>query len=249
MSAKGETEGMAGISKNAGSSCRTVAIHQPNYLPWLGYFRKIARSDVFVFFDNVQMPIGKSLVNRNKVLTATGAQWLTVPTRRSSEGKSIAETPIVDGSWVRKHLKTLELSYSGSPWLEPTLEIMRRAFDSRPKTIASLNVALIEDFVHFLGLPDTRFVRATDMALENSGAQTIVEILEKTGATTYLTGSGAGSMRHLDIEDLSARRIKADILSAEFAEYTQRFEPFEANLSFVDALLNIGPDATVSLLT
>ncbi len=248
MSAAAETGRQGGSSADVKSGRKTVAIHQPNYLPWLGYFRKIARSDVFVFFDNVQMPIGKSLVTRNKLRTAAGALWLTVPTRRSSDGKPIAETPIVDGGWARKHLKTLELNYSGSPWLQPTLDIMKRAFDDRHETIADLNVALIQEFARFIGLPDTLFMRATDMALENSGAQTIVEILEKTGATNYLTGSGSGSMRHLDVEDLSARGIKTDILSTQFAEYPQKFEPFEANLSFVDALLNIGPDATVNLL-
>ena len=136
MSAAGDSGVTAAVSNGAVSGCRTVAIHQPNYLPWLGYFRKIARSDVFVFFDNVQMPIGKSLVTRNKIRTAKGAQWLTVPTRRSSDGKPIAETSIVEGGWSRKHLKALEINYSGSPWLTPTLDIMQRAFDARPETIA-----------------------------------------------------------------------------------------------------------------
>jgi hypothetical protein len=74
-----------------------VSIHQPNYLPWLAYFRKIADADRFVFFDNVQMPIGKSLVSRNRVKTAQGVRWLTVPTDRLpiSTSRSSAPSPSI----------------------------------------------------------------------------------------------------------------------------------------------------------
>lgn len=226
----------------------TVGIHQPNYLPWLGYFRKIAQSDIFVFFDNVQMPIGKSLVTRNRIRTANGVQWLTVPTQRSSSGLPIAETPIVAGNWGRKHVKTLRLSYSGSPWLDPVLDILERAYTGQYETIADLNARLIEDLAGFAGIEDTQYFRATEMSLENSGAATIVEILEKTAATNYLTGSGAGSQRHLDTEDLAARGIETEVLSTRFSEYPQKAEPFEPNLSFIDALLNVGPEATIRLL-
>ena len=227
---------------------KTVAIHQPNYLPWLGYFRKIVQSDTFVFFDNVQMPMGKSLVTRNRIRTVTGAQWLTVPTRRSGSGKPIAETTVVEGNWKRKHLKTLSLAYSGSPWLNPALEILERAFDRGHETIADLNIMLVRDFATFVGVQGTKYLRATEMELENYGAETIVEILERTNATNYLTGSGAGSFRYLDVDSLAERGIKTDMLSTEFAEYAQKYDPFESNLSFLDALLNIGPEATRKLL-
>lgn len=225
-----------------------MAIHQPNYIPWLGYFRKVAQADVFVFFDNVQMPIGKSLVSRNRVRTPNGVQWLTVPTRRSSEGKPISETPIAEGNWAQKHLKTLRLAYSGSPWLDPVLGILDTAFSQERTKIADLNIAVIREIAAFIGIQNSDYLRATDLNLEKTGAATIVEILEATDATTYLTGTGAGSMRHLDVEFLASQGVETETLSTEFREYSQKFSPFEANLSVIDALLNVGPEETKALL-
>ena len=85
---------------------RIVSIHQPNYLPWLGYFRKVAVSDIFIFFDNVQMPGGKSFVSRNRIKTKNGLQWLSVPVY--GKGKlPISSVLLADNKWKRKHLKTL----------------------------------------------------------------------------------------------------------------------------------------------
>src|SRR3954465_564030 len=100
-----------------------VGIHQPNYLPWLGYFRKVVKSDVFVFFDNVQMPMGKSFVTRNQVKTIAGPLWLTVPVKKHADPGLIRDARIVAGPWRRKHIGTLRSAYAGSPWLDDTCGI------------------------------------------------------------------------------------------------------------------------------
>ncbi len=226
----------------------TVAIHQPNYLPWLGYFRKIAQSDVFVFYDNVQMPMGKSLVTRNCFKTQQGLRWLTVPSAKSGTPGLISETEVVRGNWPGKHIGSLKNWYAGSNCLDEVSDILTRAFESACPTIADLNIQLIVSLCEFVGICDTRFVIASQMSHGTVGSESILPILTEIGASEYLTGQGAGSMRHLDTEQLSRRGIEAMFLSTAFLEYPQKHGAFEANLSAIDALLNIGPSEFKKLL-
>jgi hypothetical protein len=225
-----------------------VGIHQPNYLPWLGYFQKIALSDAFVFFDNVQMPGGKSFVSRNRVLTPQGPLWLTVPIARTSAPRRIAEVPIAGDKWLFKHLRTLEHAYTGSPWRDDVLSCLTPVLRAGPENIADLNIALIEAISRLIGL-EARFLRATTLDLKEEGADSIPEILALTAATIYVTGAGAGTQRYLDTEALAERGIETRFLPASVPTYPQSREPFEANLSIVDALFNIGPDSCRTLLT
>jgi hypothetical protein len=225
-----------------------VGIHQPNYLPWLGYFRKIAMCDTFVFFDNVQMPGGKSYVSRNEIKTPQGRLWLTVPVSDKGEGTLIASARIADQRWQRKHLKTLEMNYAASPWKTLIRDEIAPVLEIEHNCIADLNCALIEQISRIIGISEVKFVRATHLDLEATGADSIVEILDQLGATTYWTGSGAGSMRHLDMDAFTSRGIKTDFVSGDFPDYRQFHRDFEGNLSILDALLCLGPDATRVLL-
>lgn len=225
-----------------------VAIHQPNYLPWLGYFHKISAVDTFVFFDNVQMPIGKSFVSRNRIKTPQGAHWLTVPTHRDSDGRPIAETGIQPGNWPRKHLMTIRTAYAGSPWLEPLLDALQREFGTGEGTIADLNIRLVRMCVGFMGLTAVKFLRATEMGLESNGAESVYEILERAGAKTYVTGAGAGTQRTINEDVLANRGIEVRYLPGAYPPYTQRHGAFIENLSILDALLNCGPENTKTLI-
>lgn len=225
-----------------------VSIHQPNYLPWLGYFRKIAQSDVFVFYDNVQMPMGKSLVTRNRFKSQQGPRWLTVPSSKSGTPGLISETEIVPGNWPGKHLGSLRNWYAGSDCLNEVLEIMERSYESSDSTVADLNMQLIVSLCEYVGIRDTQFVVASRMSHSTVGSESILPILVEIGASQYLTGQGAGSMRHLDTEGLLDRGIETKFLSTEFPEYPQKHGDFEPNLSAVDALLNTGPTAFRKLL-
>lgn len=225
-----------------------VAIHQPNYLPWLGYFQKLAIADTFVFFDNVQMPIGKSYVSRNRIKTPQGAHWLTVPTNRDSDGRPIAETCIQPGNWPRKHLMTIRAAYVGSPWLESLLASLQREFGDGNGTIADLNIRLIRMLTQFMGLTGVTFLRASEMGLASAGAESVYEILARTSATNYVTGTGTGTQRTIDETILASRGIAVQYLPSTYPVYPQRHGLFIENLSVLDALLNCGPEGTKTLI-
>jgi hypothetical protein len=217
-----------------------VAIHQPNYLPWLGYFRKIAKCDVFVYFDNVQMPGGKSFVSRNSIKTAQGRYWLTVPVRDKLTTQ-ISDVRISDDRWKRKHLGTLRGAYAKSKWKSIIDELIEPHLAAPHDGLAELNISLIKAIAGYLELDTTTYLRASEMELSENGADSIIEILSKSGATTYVTGSGAGTQRHLDTDGLKQHGIETEFVPNDFAEYQQLHGAFEQGLSILDALLNLGP--------
>ena len=225
-----------------------VGIHQPNFMPWLGYFRKIVESDVFVFYDNVQMPKGKSYTGRVQIKTANGPQWLTVPQDRSTGTKPIHEAAVPAQGWERKHLNTIRHAYGKSPWIDDVLALLEEVYTDRSNLLADLNIEIVRAFARYLEIVDTKFVRATELGIESSTADSIVEIVQQLGATTYLTGTGSGTARHMDEDAFTAIGCEVAYLDSSFEPYTQFHGDFIPGLSIIDAVLCTGPQATHEML-
>ena len=225
-----------------------VGIHQPNYLPWLGYFRKIALCDVFVFFDHAQLPGGSSFVTRNRIKTANGELWLAVPITSKGSFPIIADAQIANHRWVRKHLLTLSMNYGHSRWKSLIEDEIAPILMGRHEYLADLNIALIKSLCKLMGIEKTVFLRATAMNLRSGTAESIPEILEATSATVYATGSGAGMLRYLDEEKLLRQGVETYFVPSDFPQYPQNYGEFRPSLSIVDALLNVGPEETARLL-
>lgn len=223
-----------------------VGIHQPNYLPWLGYFRKIARVDRFVFFDNALLPLGKSFVSRNAIRTAQGSQWLTVPVEKNQI--PIADVRIVDQRWRRKHVGSLKQSYGKAPYASVLEEAVLPVLEQEFERIADLNMALIRALSDWIGLDGVDFVRARDLDLSEQGAESIEPILQALGAQTYVTGQGAGTQRSIDEDSLRGLGIETEYISAEFKTYPQIHGAFEPKMSALDACANVGPEGVRTLL-
>ena len=222
----------------------TVAIHQPNYIPWPGYFRKMGICDIFVYLDAVQYPRGQSFGPRNRIKTPNGVNFLTVPvsTPRGSKGKaSYLEVKFADDRWRQKHLKTIEQSYARAPHFDDVFPLYRRELE-RGETFVALNIGLIEAFASYLRI-ETKRVRLSEI-LPSFGQKTqlVVDICAKLRATTYLSGGGGG----LDYNDelvLSEHGIELRYDSFQYPTHPQLWGAFEPNLSIVDLLFNCGPAA------
>jgi len=224
-----------------------VGIHQPNYLPWLGYFRKISVCDVFVLFYSVQMPGGKSFVSRNAIKSRQGRQWLTVPTQGKLSGPISAAT-VADQHWPRKHLRTLEANYRGSEWMWIVEDVIAPIIKVEEANLAKINIQIIEAIAKLLDFDDVRFIKASELELSKFGTDKVHAILQATNATVYATGKGAGTIRYLNEVNLEEKGVAINWISPEFDEYEQQHGPFEERLSAIDALLNIGPEKTRSLI-
>lgn len=217
-----------------------ISIHQPNYLPWLGYFNKMARSDIFVIFDDVQLVRGKSFVTRNKIKTANGVQWLTVPVKEKSELKLIKDTLIAqDGKWQKKHWKTIQLSYRKAPYFSKYEEKFSQIYEASWGKVSELNIGIIKLIKELLEIKTT-LVLSSEMDIETKGAEKIMSIIKKTKADQYLTGEGSGSKRYIIEEEFYENNIELIYQQFEHPTYTQLWGDFIPMLSIVDLLFNEG---------
>jgi hypothetical protein len=226
----------------------TVAIHQPNYLPWLPYFRKIVNSDIFVFFDNVQMPGGKSFVNRVSINISGNQHWLTVPISSKGEGVLLKDSTISGSYWSDKHIKTLKLSYSYSKWSYMIDDYLAPVYLKNYTNIADLNISLIHVVLKILKVDTVKLIRASEINGVGEGYKSIYKILKSLNADTYITGNGKGTQRSIDSNKLNSIGIDSKYISSDNLEYLGIRYKFIPSLSVVDALLNLGPEAVKDLL-
>jgi hypothetical protein len=224
-----------------------VSIHQPAYLPWLGYFHKIALSDVFVFLDTTQFE-KNSFVNRNRIKTPQGPLWLTVPV--SLQGhltNEIGHTAIAGQHWRDKHWRTLELNYRKAPfWLRYAPEL-EKTYRAGYATIDQLCFDQLLLFNRWLGL-GTRIVRSSELPPTGSRKQHLVlDLCKSVRASLYV--SGALGRGYLEQKAFSREGIALYFQDYQHPVYPQLWSPeFLANLSIVDLLFNEGPDSFKTIL-
>jgi ribosomal protein S18 acetylase RimI-like enzyme len=217
----------------------TIAIHQPNFLPWLGYFDKIARCDTFILLDDVQLVRGKSFTSRTKILNFGKEMWLTVPILSKSDELLIKESKIDEKqNWKKKHLKTIYLSYKKSQYFDEIYGHIEQVYNLESEFLIDFNLKFIKDTCDLLGIK-TNIINASDILSNKTGLDRIIELLESVGGTKYISGTGAGSKRYIDEEIFRNKHIELiwqpDL---EFIYYQNNTKQFVKNLSIIDALFN-----------
>jgi len=219
-----------------------AAIHQPNYLPWLGYFYKIYRSDVFVFLDNVQLPQGRSFANRNKIKTAQNTMWLTVPCKkRNRAGQLISEVEIDnDINWRGKHWKTMEHNYGKASYFGKCCGFFQDLYRREWTKIAELNEYAIETIARMFGL-NGQFTRASALKVSGAGTELLINICKVVGADTYLSGSGGKN--YMDEGAFEKESINLVYYDFKHPTYRQLWGDFVPNLSIIDLLFNEGENS------
>ncbi|MCU4926568.1 WbqC family protein [Halobacteria archaeon AArc-dxtr1] len=221
----------------------TVAAHQPNYLPWLGYLHKLHRCDVFVLLDDVEYTSG-SWINRNRIKTPDGWTWLTVPVRDT--GGPIADVTIADDTgWRADHRKSFQQNYGKAAAFEEFEERFADVYEREWESLYALNTELLRRLVDRLGI-DCTFVRSSDIGVDATDCKRIVELCRAVGADRYLSGTGARS--YLEQDRFDEAGIDLAYQSLDHPEYEQRFDDFVPELSAVDAVLNLGADRTMELV-
>ncbi|HEY3902206.1 MAG TPA: WbqC family protein [Chthoniobacter sp.] len=217
-----------------------VAIHQPQYLPWLPFFDKADQCDVFVYLDNVQFQ-KNGVQNRNQILTAQGAKWLTVPVRASLD-RSIRETPIADRQWPKKHIRTIEQEYRRAPFAALFDDSLRTLLEHDWPSLADLNVAVTDWLFERLDIRCRR-VRASELAVSGTKNDLVIDVCRAVGATEYFSGTGARAYQ--DPERFAENGIALRYQSYQNQPYPQaaRSTDFVPDLSTLDLLLNVGPKA------
>ena len=224
----------------------TVSIHQPNYLPWIGYFNKIVRSDTFVIFDDVQFPVGKKgfFGNRNKIKTNNGELWLTVPVLDRSSRKNFNEIKINNNGWSGKHISNIENFYKKSPYFNLYFNDLKNILSVDYDNFSSLSITLIKYFIDKLDL-STNIVLSSDICKDSKlqGLEKIFFILDNLKAQKYLSSDGPGSIRYINENDFKLKNIELIWQKFNHPTYNQLHGDFKSYLSIIDLLFNYGEDS------
>lgn len=229
---------------------KTVAIHQPNFFPWLGYFDKIARSDVFIFLDHVQFPkTGGVWCNRVRLRCGGEARWVTGPIRRAFHGVlAINEVEWADElPWRSKLLKTLAANYSRAPFFKETMAWLEPQILSPQSNLARYNVAVIKAIAGQVGLRHEHCVPSSSLGGEGQASDLLIDLIRKVDGSCYMCGGGASGYQ----DDRAFAQAGVPLVYQGFQHpvYPQAgAADFVPGLSILDALMNIGRAGVGALL-
>jgi hypothetical protein len=214
-----------------------MAGHQPNYLPYLGFFDKMARCDVFVISDTVQY-IRHEFQNRNKIKTVKGATWLTVPVEHTGDNlplpiREVRIAKRLELEWGLRHWGILESNYKMAPHWKDYCDFFDQTYHQKWESLADLNVHLIRGIMKFLRI-NTSLITASSLNVSGQSSALIVAQCKSVGADVYL--SGIGGLNYLDIPLFENAGIKVVFQDYHYPIYNQLQGNFVPNLSVVDYL-------------
>lgn len=221
----------------------TIGIHQPNYLPWAGYFNKMKRCDKFVIFDDVQLPRGQhSFETRSLIKSANGEQWLTIPVKNKDSLKQIKDVEIDGDRWKKKHLKALELNYHKAPYFEDYINPLAEIYGAEWTSLKCFNTFLIKQIASWLDI-NTEICFSSDMDIFGEGEGKIIQIIQKLGGDKYISGTGEGSKKYVKEEAFEKYGIEIIWQTYVQMPYHQLYGNFLDKTSVIDLLMNMGPES------
>jgi WbqC-like protein family len=219
-----------------------IAIQQPEHLPWIGFFDKMIDVDLYVYLDNVQYK-KRYFENRNRIRTATGQQWITVPVLTKGLYKQLILEVQIDcaRNWKKAYLGSLQQNYSNTKYYKTIFHEIERIVASADGLLVDLNISLIEAIKKYL---DIRTPTAQASELNNftsHGGDLILDICLKAGADCYY--SGPDGRNYLPSERFLEAGIQIQYHDYEHPRYTQVHQPFISHMSILDLLFLYGPEA------
>jgi len=221
-----------------------VFVHQPEYIPWLGFFDKLARCDTFVIYDDAQFQHG-GFHNRNRVRTIHGWEWLTTPIMHGHP-QTIKDVKISGTQWKNKQLNVITQNYEKTPYFNEYFPVIREAISSEREQLIELNLELIKAIAGFLDIK-VNMVRSSEFSnLGKEKNEKLVSMCKHMGADTYLSGSGGRAYVNEDI--FIEAKINIQWHNYNHPTYRQRFDDFQPNMSIIDLLFNTGPKAKEIIL-
>ena len=218
----------------------TVGIHQPGYLPWLGFFKKLQQCDKFVFYDDVDIN-KKDFHNRNKIRTGNGSTNLTVPII-ASQGTKINEVKIDNTkNWASKHQKTICYSYVKSNYFKEFKEELDSIYNKKFERLVDLNVEIIKFLMKKFGIK-TELYFSSELNIDGRGSKRILEICKSLEAKTYISGI-VWAKDNLLVDDFTNNGIEIKFQKFVSPKYNQCYQPFLENMSAIDLLFNEGENS------
>jgi hypothetical protein len=224
-----------------------ISTHQPYFIPYPGFFDKARQADIFVILDTVQFPQGTTWINRNRLKNDRGTLWLTVPVWKKGQGlQRISDVRIChEFRWVAKHLASVKCAYAHAPYLADHMPFIEDTYLARFEKLVDLNMTFIRYLFRQLNI-STEVKLQSELGIQSSGLQLLVDICRQLGASIYLAQPQA--RKYLDNAVFEKEGLQIQFIKPPARMYPQLWGPFIANLSVFDMLFNCGPKAQDILL-
>lgn len=218
-----------------------VTIHQPEHLPWLGFFDKIRQADVFVILDHVQFR-KNYYQNRNRIRSADGALWLTVPVLTKGSSEQAINDVLINNQgsprWRDKCWGSLVQCYRKAQYWSTYAEEFERLYCTPWTRLVELNEAIIRSLLGAFSIK-AKVVKSSELNAEGRRGDLVLNICRRVGANIYL--SGVSGQEYLDHDKFAAADIKVQYQEFHHPIYKQVYEPFLPCMSSIDLLFNYGP--------
>lgn len=218
-----------------------VVISQSMLFPWVGLLEQIRMADVFVHYDDVQFSKG-SFVNRVQIKTATGVNWMTVPTRNLHLGQRICDVEIAPPSqWVDQHLALLKGNLAGAPHADDAIKLAESVYAAAHDGLGSIARASMLALSDYFGLVDgRRFVDVSTLDIGGSSSQRVLDVVKRVGGRQYITGHGAS--RYMNHALFDHAGIEVRYMQYQLQPYPQLHGDFTPYVSGLDLVANCGRD-------
>ncbi|WP_277994434.1 WbqC family protein [Aeromonas encheleia] len=214
-----------------------ISIHQPAYLPWLGYVERIKNSDIFIFLDSVQFE-KNSFTNRNLIKGANGPHWLTIPVKKKGHlSKSLFDIEMAsDIDWRKNHLMSIKSSYSRSAIFHEKYDRLYKLYDNNETLLADLCFNHLLFWLEEFDIK-TKIIRSSSLSASSRKSDLILDICLEVGATTYLSGPMGKS--YLEEDNFVSNGIRLDYHYFEPTPYPQLFGSFIPFMGIIDYWFNV----------
>jgi len=222
-----------------GADKMIIAVHQPNYIPYLGFFDKMKRSDMFVIYDDAQFN-KEDFQHRNRIRIYHGWKYLTVPVEKKRipiRDIRIRELMIKSVTWQEAHLKEIRDNYKDTPYYTLYEDRLEAIYMDKYDRLIDLNMNFINFPKDAFGIK-TKIIFASELGFTSRSTERLADITEALGGDVYL--SGTAGRDYLDVSLFESRGINVEFQDFIHPVYKQRYDGFIPNMSAIDALFNVG---------
>lgn len=219
----------------ANALAKTVTIHQPDFMPWLGFFDRWRVSDLFIVLDDVQF-IRRGWHHRDKIKTPSGVQWLTVPVRKRGRNRQLINEVELDneGDWRRRHLETIRHAYHSAPEFREVFAALEEIYARPHRLLIDHNLDLLRFAAARLGV-DTPLEFSSNIGSDSAGTQRLVDLVKAVGGRVYVTGTG--SREYLEESLFASADLEVRWQEFQHPVYRQLYGDFVPKLSILDYLM------------
>ena len=222
-----------------------LSVHQPQYIPWLGYFDKIDKSDCFIFLNEVQYK-QREYQNRNKVRTKDGWMWLTVPIKSKGMRQQKINSVRInnDYNWQKQHCQSLRSWYGRAQFFKDHFPFFEKIYNEKWEKLKDLNICIINYILKVFEIHTTMYCES-ELGITAQGTDRIIELCKKLKADVYL--SGTGGKDYLEDEKFHKAGITLEYQDFVYPTYKQQYMSreniFLPNMSSIDLLFNEGGES------